>query len=468
MGTFLDTLSDLNRQGFGQGLALYGKALSMQRDNERLAEGVRRFNEKKRILDGEQLPTTGEQLADIQSIPTGEKTMEEKLADMANNLHSIHDSIGAYQNLYQPFITAFATLGDDGIKVANSLSKQLGDKIQSLENKANMPIVMSEYANTVMENGKSYMVYHQMQEDAARKKSIMTVQQAIVDNKDMSFWKIPAHPQNVIANSAFGQKAIKEYDRNIKETVNVLQGMFPEMDKNVISEAVTRMATGYGMSLVSHQEKPDATLAALNAKQKIQLQADVNKALFVARDFTDEFNNLGVDMKEAAKQYYLNGTLKKETKKDKDGNEYEVAVFQDVMGKPLEVPWTRMQQLLVKMADYEWSRGVLSAHFGDKWNEVKTKELNGQTYTEASIYPEIMRIPYASAYLNQEYTHNPYQKKSLIKKQTQMIDKMMHTPLGNLYNNSNSKKPDKEKIKQSIDDIIFYSNIKPDQMEKAH
>lgn len=182
MATFTDVLADLNRQGFGSGLAQYGKALADKRENETLVEGINSFNEKKKMFEGEELKTTVEQLADAQSIPKGEKDLTTKLAEASSNMYKVYDKMGAYQNLYQPFITAFATLGEDGIRVANTLSNQLGSEIDMLEKKAGIPMKALEFEVAKQEWEMNDIKIDEINREVQHNKDIAKVADYLMDN----------------------------------------------------------------------------------------------------------------------------------------------------------------------------------------------------------------------------------------------------------------------------------------------
>ena len=126
--TYLDQLAILNEQDFLGGAAKYGKAVKEGKQNQTLVDLWNKFN-----ADKNELKTTLEQQGDfnkhISTVGVGDEEQESPEVGAYINFMKSVDEQGAYANLYQPFITAFATLGDDGVKIAATLSDELMTKI---------------------------------------------------------------------------------------------------------------------------------------------------------------------------------------------------------------------------------------------------------------------------------------------------------------------------------------------------
>lgn len=421
MPTFTDVLANLNSQGFGQGLAQYSKAMYQQEENKKLVEGLRNFEEKKKAFEGEDLKTTVEQLADAQSIPTGEENITQKLAKMSSSLYQVYDQMGAYQNLYQPFITAFATLGDDGVKVANTLSRELGDKMSMLESKAQVPSMALEYANNVLSYQSNVSEYTQLKEDRQKKKDIESVQQAMTDNEGLSFWKIPKGNRDVILNTGFGDSQIKDYNRKINETISVLTAQFPETDKNVITEAVTRMAAQYGMTISGRQVDNSVALAKINAESKMQRDAALYESISFARSFSAEVGRWSEDFKNVLRMW-KDGKLTSGPMEITDDIWKGEYVGTGLTGGDVTIPWERIRQALQGMVKFDKATSIISSMTPDFYNITKKKTSSGQEYSDASIYPEILRSKAPGSYLYENYLYKPWQRNLILDMQNKEME----------------------------------------------
>lgn len=126
--TYLDELALLNQQNFLGGAATYGKAIKEKNQNETLVDLYNKFK-----ADKNELQTTMEQTGDFNKFLTtskveGEEQGAPEVGAFIDFMKSV-DEMGAYTKLYQPFITAFATLGDEGVKVATTLSNELATQL---------------------------------------------------------------------------------------------------------------------------------------------------------------------------------------------------------------------------------------------------------------------------------------------------------------------------------------------------
>lgn len=438
MATFSDVLANLNSQNFGQGLAQYGNALYQQEENKKLVEGLRDFNEKRNAFEGEELKTTVEQLADAQSIPTGEENTVQKLAKMSSDLYQVYDRMGAYQNLYQPFITAFATLGKDGIKVANTLSKELDDKISMLETKAQVPSMALEYANNALAYQSNIMEYKQKREAIDKRNAIMSIQQAMTDNSGLSFWKLPKGQRDLILNTGYGDSQIKDYNKKINETISVLSGQFPDADKNTISEAVTEMAARYGMIVQGRQVENSPAYAKIKAETELQRQADLSEALSFAKRFTANWGTYDPVFKDAIKSFFQKGGQSPSV--DKEGNWDGTYVATDIEGKTVEVPWSRIQMVYEDMIKFDRASSIIAATYPNFYNTKKSKSEDGLEFDTTDFLPEIMRSKYSMSYLDDIYAYNPWQKGNVLQAQRKQMENFANKK-NNLFQDSTVKTP---------------------------
>jgi hypothetical protein len=166
--TFLDELARLNAQNFLGGLTKIGEAVKEMKQNEAINNQYNIFR-----IKSDELKTTERQLADLNTgkpkpywqgqsdftEPDAITKFAEKSAQATANLNKILNMSESYSELYQPFILSFATLGEEGVQIANSLSHQLEDKKQLLDKRGKLSLMQVEeefnkmqYAKAVQEN----------------------------------------------------------------------------------------------------------------------------------------------------------------------------------------------------------------------------------------------------------------------------------------------------------------------------
>ena len=143
--TFLDQLTLLRAGDFGGGYAQYGQAIQKKQENETLVELYNKFK-----VNRDELMTTDEQVnefsKDVKS--AGGLDKDGLPADVTAGL----DMLGnlsrqkSWSTLYQPFITTFSQLGDDGINVAKTLTNDLSTKISQLKDEMEIPFKQMEHA----------------------------------------------------------------------------------------------------------------------------------------------------------------------------------------------------------------------------------------------------------------------------------------------------------------------------------
>lgn len=156
--TFLDELSRLTASNFLGGVSQIGQAIAKSREEKAVTNLYNQFAAKR-----EGLHTTDEQLSDFNKELSG-KDVEDKgtkvidaIANATLNLDKIYQQTNAYENLYRPYITAFATLGEDGARIANTLSRELDAKKDTLEKQGDIPIRELEYQNALYTKANNKM-----------------------------------------------------------------------------------------------------------------------------------------------------------------------------------------------------------------------------------------------------------------------------------------------------------------------
>lgn len=159
--TFIDELNRLNAQNFLNGLAKGAEAIKDLRQNQRLAELYEKFKIEKNELTPRQ-----EQIEELNKTITPDDIKNDPIAritdytqKMSVNLQKLLQQKNAYSNLYSQYITAFAQLGDEGLRIANTLSKELSEKQQLIDEQYRIPIELLKYQNTLLQQAQFYQQY---------------------------------------------------------------------------------------------------------------------------------------------------------------------------------------------------------------------------------------------------------------------------------------------------------------------
>lgn len=156
-GTFIDELARLNQQNFLGGIAEGAQAIKEQKQNTALVDLYNQFRAKTTDLQ-----TKDQQLADLNKMAisngayTGEVGSADKFGNIADaaaqaaaNYSKLLQQSENYTNLYSPVISALATYGEDGVKLANTLTKELSLKKEQLEQQGKLPIQQMEFENAL-------------------------------------------------------------------------------------------------------------------------------------------------------------------------------------------------------------------------------------------------------------------------------------------------------------------------------
>ena len=172
MPTFTEELSRLRAGNFMGGLAKLGQAVMEERQNETLVETYNKFK-----ADKEGLLTTQEQISETNKrvdmhgqeidVPADVKAGVDMFAHI--------DRIEAFQGLYQPYIDAFMTLGDEGVRLATSLSKDLADKISIEEKKGEIPFKQLEYQQLNLKYNWDMAQYQKLLSDEEQLKQAQAI-----------------------------------------------------------------------------------------------------------------------------------------------------------------------------------------------------------------------------------------------------------------------------------------------------
>jgi hypothetical protein len=167
--TFLDELAKINSQNFLGGLTKMGESIKGIRQNEAVNDLYNEFRIKNQGVKStdEQLSGLNEEM--LKSIdfskPDAIERFGEKTANATAYMNKILNMSESYSNMYQPFITAFATLGDEGVTIANSLSRELEGKQQLLEQKSKIPLMQVQQEMEKIQYGRTIQEYRMNEEE---------------------------------------------------------------------------------------------------------------------------------------------------------------------------------------------------------------------------------------------------------------------------------------------------------------
>lgn len=241
--TYLDELALLNQQNFLGGAATYGKAIKEKKQNETLVDLYNKFK-----ADKNELQTTMEQTGDFNKYLTTAKVGEgeEKLPPEAGayiDFMKSVDEMGAYTNLYQPFITAFATLGDEGVKIATTLSNELATQLE-ISGKKNEAVFKALEYQTLQQDLKNlkqtYTMndfnYKVLQEKYATEKDALKVE-GIVRGLS-SYQSLPDITKST--TTANLNVWLKQRDAIVAETKNILKQQGLQVSDEALNAAFTK------------------------------------------------------------------------------------------------------------------------------------------------------------------------------------------------------------------------------------
>lgn len=404
---FLDTLSDLNRQNYGGGLANYGKSLRDLADNQQLVKGVNELKEKKRLFENEDLKTTSEQLAEVitDKNVSGENSLLKKATDASLNLVNVYDKIGAYQNLYQPFITSFATLGEDGVKVAATLSQELGDKVANLEKKGFAPMKELEFERIKQEWSSNDLQLRIASENYQNKKDISKVAEYMMDNDLMLHI-----PGGKITSYNRGEWV--KFNAARKAVIDDAKKQFGDLSDNVIGPAF-ELAQQYLGNEFHFIEKPpeDGSMSASMQYEMIGLPQD----LMFMQQMSYKWNNLTDETRQLLKKHMKDPNNTEISDNNQLGKEVlELANIFDANGA--------YQQAYLRAKSF--LKGTKGIDF-DKYSKKKIDTGDGYyDVTFVDNYTDIIRPYGPSAFANETFIYNDATTKKVKEKLKLSIDKL--------------------------------------------
>ena len=396
---FLDTLSDLNRQNFGGGLASYGKAISDLADNQYLVKGVNEFKEKKRLFENEQLKTTTEQLSEANSNidANGDNSLIRQAVKNSLNLVETYDKIGAYQNLYQPFITSFATLGEDGVKVAATLSQELGDKVANIERKSLAPMKELEYEQMKLDWSGKDLQLRIASSNEKTKRDISKVAQYMMDNDLMTTipgGKVTSYIRSDWVKYNSSRKAI------IDDAKSHFQGM--ELSDNVLGPAF-ELAQQYLGNEFHFINKPEDN--TINMGLQYEMTAMPNDLSYM-QQMTAKWNGYSPETRALFRTYSKSPEQAQYNKDINPNIAKQIAEMQEIFGEN-----GLYQNAYLRVKGHLASKGFNFDKYTKKTYEVgtdpKTKDAQYESGTFVEMYKDIIRPYGPSGFVNESFLYNP-------------------------------------------------------------
>lgn len=421
--TFNDELAILNSQNFLGGLAEVGSAMKEGLQNKTL---VQLFNEFQ--IEKQGLQTSGEQLSDFNK-KYGENTDKEGfLTRGAPPQDKMSDDIKATVNLfgylqkqeallgtYEPFIQAFSVLGEDGIKVAKTLTDELANKMVMAQQEGEIPFKEMEYKSIVQQYEHNKDKIDDWHKRVDREWRLRNVQDAVLSSKLWSgLAKVRAN-----FNTTAGKSAIKSYDETVKLIKQEMTTKFPDLNPDDIGIAVESMIAQYdkGMSLEEYEPK---VIGGSGAGAGSYDPFTLDMSATFAEQFTAEFNSLGNDMKEALRIYQQDGYIPEK-------------IVSPITGEPIKIDKDRVQELVNKANQFMKAQEILNYASGYQWFNKTEGDVSlgvdeeGNPQTTKMQLPtvkfreqgtgNIMRVRTLPDLFNMQFDYNPYQKQSILNKQ---------------------------------------------------
>lgn len=242
---FIDELARLNQQNFGSGLAKMGEAIKESEQNKTLVQLWNEFQ-----LEKDRLSTSGEQLSEFnkkydantdengfltRGAPPKDKTNPDVEATL--NLFGYLQKQEALLGTYEPFIQAFSVLGEDGIKIAKTLTDELASKIMLEEQKGQIPFKQLEYDNLKMNFDWNKDKYNSWLKDEKLRQDSFTASEYIMNSQvfdlieggDITTWRGDRLKKHNIAIKSVIDDAKKHFGENLSESA-ILTGLKLAMD----------------------------------------------------------------------------------------------------------------------------------------------------------------------------------------------------------------------------------------------
>jgi len=171
--TFLDALTTLNAQNFLSGIAVAGKAIKEKRQHDKFLNLYDEFRSKQNAL--EDTITQKQKAGEIakQAGLVDDMNVENRLpkdVEFAITQNNVLRNMNELSKLYQPFIAGFSTLGDEGVRLSNRLSKELANKLSLQESQLKAPLNELRYQKLVQDTKLNAIKIEQLHENNTKQK----------------------------------------------------------------------------------------------------------------------------------------------------------------------------------------------------------------------------------------------------------------------------------------------------------
>lgn len=424
---FIDELARLNQQNFGSGLAKMGEAIKESEQNKTLVQLWNEFQ-----LEKDRLSTSGEQLSEFnkkydantdengfltRGAPPKDRTNPDVEATL--NLAKYMQTQQALLGTYEPFIQAFSVLGEDGVKIAKTLTDELARTLVLEEQKSEIPYREEQYKQIVMANKFDKAKIDDWHKRVDREWRLLEVQDAALSSE---LWD---NIQKVRANynTNAGKTAIKNWQLNVENLKKELVAKFPNLNASDIGVAVESMIAQYDRGLSTEEYEPKVVGGSGSGSGFDPFAVDM--AASFAEQFTATFNSLGQDMKEAVRIYQQDGYIPEK-------------VINPLTGEPVKIDKDRVQTVINDAIKFMKAQDVLNYASGYKWFDKAETEVSlgvdkdGKPLSSKMNMPtiklrdqstgNIMRVRTLPDLFNMRFDYNPHEKERLKKQQGAVID----------------------------------------------
>ena len=311
--TFTDELARLNQQNFLGGLAEGAQAVKEKTQNESLVNMYNKFRQ-----ESQGLKSTDQQLSDfnseVQKSPEGVSgdRVANAIAAHTLNLNEILKQENAYDNLYLPYISAMATLGEDGVKIAGTLSKELATHKERLDKTGAVAKEELEYRAALQTYNWNTDKISEWNNQVQKDRDLAKAYEAVNDNE--VFNAIPVGKQEI-----YSKKKLNAYTAQVAAVKKAIKEQFPNLTDAAIAMAINKSLADSGRSL-TYNELDGARAAELGMRTSAKGEpsffdpATVNMAASTAKNLTRDYQNMwfgGVDkeLQNAVKVYVKTGQL---------------------------------------------------------------------------------------------------------------------------------------------------------------
>lgn len=295
MSTYLEFLSDLNRQDFLGGLVKVGESIKQAKQEQRLSELWQEFKVKK-----EGLMTTDNQVQGLAQeyakLKQGDETQMPSVYDYANSLITHISRLEALTNVYQPFIQAFSVLGDEGLQISQNLAKELATLTAIEERKAAVHREVLDYYNKSLSTKMNALQFDILwQENETRKKSWEVANSFLEHPLFANLVGVQIDTDNPETLSQYG----KMYDTIIKDIMQ----KYPGLDANTISIGY-KLAMGITGNPLRFVER--SNIGGGQSADGLPVNFIVNEGMGKLQRLSAWYKNASQDMKDQLQEYINN------------------------------------------------------------------------------------------------------------------------------------------------------------------